>query len=127
MTILLKKVSMIFENELVSIEVEPSEIPWVKVFTKRKIKEFSECTLEEKTEIFRIIDIIEKRMLDYFKADKINIASFGNMLPHVHWHVMARFKSDSFFPEPMWGQKQRESDLNLPDFEVFFSQLGEAL
>lgn len=118
---------MIFENELVSIEVEPSEIPWVKVFTKRKIKEFSECTLEEKTEIFRIIDIIEKRMLDYFKADKINIASFGNMLPHVHWHVMARFKSDSFFPEPMWGQKQRESDLNLPDFEVFFSQLGEAL
>lgn len=127
MTILLKKVSMIFENELVSIEVEPSEIPWVKVFTKRKIKEFSECTLEEKTEIFRIIDIIEKRMLEYFKADKINIASFGNMLPHVHWHVMARFKSDSFFPEPMWGQKQRESDLNLPDFEVFFSQLGEAL
>ena len=118
---------MIFENELVSIEVEPSEIPWVKVFTKRKIKEFSECTLEEKTEIFRIIDIIEKRMLEYFKADKINIASFGNMLPHVHWHVMARFKSDSFFPEPMWGQKQRESDLNLPDFEVFFSQLGEAL
>lgn len=118
---------MIFENELVSLEVEPSEIPWVKVFTKRKIKEFSECTLEEKTEIFRMIDIIEKLMLEYFKADKINIASFGNVLPHVHWHIMARFKSDSYFPEPMWGQKQRESNLDLPDFEVFFSQLGERL
>jgi len=40
---------------------------------------------------------------------------------------MARFENDSYFPEPMWGQKQRESDLDLPDFEVFFSQLGESL
>ena len=118
---------MIFENDLVFVEIEPSEIPWVKVFTQRKIKEFSECTLDEKTEIFRIIDITEKQMLKYFKADKINIASFGNLLPHVHWHVMARFENDSYFPEPMWGQKQRESDLDLPDFEVFFSQLGESL
>jgi len=118
---------MIFENKLVKVEIEPSEIPWIKVFTQRKIKEFSECTLDEKTEIFRIIDIIEKSMLDYFKADKINIASFGNVLPHVHWHVMARFEADSYFPEPMWGKKQRESDLDLPDFEVFFSQLGEQL
>ena len=118
---------MIYENNLVSVEVESSEIPWVKVFTKRKIKEFSECTLDEKTEIFRIIDITEKLMLKYFKADKINIASFGNMLPHVHWHVMARFENDCYFPEPMWGARQRESQLDLPSFEVFFTQLGESL
>ncbi len=118
---------MIFENELVRVEVEASEIPWIKIFTQRKIKEFSECTVEEKTEIFRIIDITEKSMLKYFNADKINIASFGNMLPHVHWHIMARFEGDSCFPEPMWGNKQRESELNLPSFEVFFTQLGDQL
>ncbi len=118
---------MIYENDLVFVEIEESEIPWIKIFTQRKIKEFSECTLEEKTEIFRIIDIVEKSMLRYFNADKINIASFGNLLPHVHWHVMARFESDSYFPEPMWGKKQRESQLDLPNFEVFFAQLGEWL
>jgi diadenosine tetraphosphate (Ap4A) HIT family hydrolase len=118
---------MIYENELVTLEIEISEIPWVKVFTKRKIKEFSECTVEEKLEIFRIIDITEKLMLSYFKADKINIASFGNMLPHVHWHIMARFKADSYFPEPMWGSKQRESVLSLPNFEIFFKKLSEIL
>jgi|GEM_PF-92193 diadenosine tetraphosphate (Ap4A) HIT family hydrolase len=122
-----REVNMIYENELVSVEVEESEIPWVKVFTQRKIKEFSECTSEEKLEIFRIIDFTEKLMLSYFNADKINIASFGNMLPHVHWHVMARFEQDSYFPEPMWGAKQRESQLDLPSFEVFFIQLGEQL
>lgn len=118
---------MIFENELVVVEIEPSEIPWVKVFSKRKVKEFSECTVEEKLEIFRIIDIIEKRMIDYFNADKINIASFGNLLPQVHWHVMARFETDSYFPQPMWGEKQRQANLDLPSFKVFFKELGECL
>jgi len=118
---------MIYENDLVIVEIEPSEIPWLKIFTQRKIKEFSECTATEKTEIFRIIDIVEKSMLSYFNADKINIASFGNILPHVHWHVMARFEGDSCFPEPMWGTQQRESKLDLPSFKVFFTQLGEQL
>ena len=118
---------MIFENKLVRLEVEPSEIPWVKVFTQRKVKEFSACSAQEKAEIFRIIDITEKLMLEYFKADKINIASFGNLLPQVHWHVMARFKQDSHFPEPMWGQQQRQATLSLPDFDIFYKKLLEKL
>ncbi|SMN11623.1 Diadenosine tetraphosphate (Ap4A) hydrolase and other HIT family hydrolases [uncultured Candidatus Thioglobus sp.] len=118
---------MIYENELVSVEIEPNEIPWVKVFAKRSVKEFSQCTTEEKAEFFRIIDITEKSMLDYFNADKINIASFGNILPQVHWHIMARFENDSYFPEPMWGTKQRQAKLDLPNFEVFFFQLSKQL
>ena len=118
---------MIYENTLVTITIEPSEIPWVKVFTQRKIKEFSECSADEKAEIFRVLDIVEKLMLSYFNADKINIASFGNLLPQVHWHIMARFKTDSYFPEPMWGQKQRAAQLDLPSFEVFFTQLQNKL
>jgi hypothetical protein len=43
------------ENTLVTVAIEPSEIPWVKVFTKRKVKEFSQCTTAEKAEIFRIL------------------------------------------------------------------------
>jgi diadenosine tetraphosphate (Ap4A) HIT family hydrolase len=48
-------------------------------------------------------------------------------LPHVHWHIMARFKTDSYFPQPMWGEKQRQAQLDLPSFNVFFKQLGESL
>jgi diadenosine tetraphosphate (Ap4A) HIT family hydrolase len=118
---------VIYKNNLVRVEVEPSEVPWVKVFAQREIKEFSQCTLEEKSEIFRILDIVEKSMLMYFNADKINITSFGNILPQVHWHIMARFEVDSYFPEPMWGEKQRESQLDLPSFEVFFEQLKQQL
>ncbi len=115
--------SEIYKNELIKIEIEESEIPWLKIFTNKSIKEFSQCDNQTKLEIFRCLDIIEKEMLSYYKPEKINIASFGNYVPHVHFHVMARFKEDSYFPEPMWGEKQREAKLNLASFEDFIKVL----
>ncbi len=118
---------MVYEDELIRIEKHESEVPWLKVFTQKIHKEFSECSPEEKGAIWNALDIIEREMLAYYRPEKINIASFGNMLPHVHWHITARFKEDSYFPEPMWGPKQREADLNLPSFEVFCSRVKERL
>jgi diadenosine tetraphosphate (Ap4A) HIT family hydrolase len=119
--------NIIWQNDLVYIEQEASQIPWLKVFTKRKVKEFSECTLPEKQQIWRLLDSIEKTMLEYYQCDKVNIASFGNMLPQVHWHIMARFKSDNYFPNPMWGEKLRDSELHLPDFDEFLQILIKKL
>ncbi len=118
---------MIYKNDLIHIKIEESEIPWFIVFTNEKKKEFSQCTQEEKMEILKCLDIIEKLMLKYYKPEKVNIASFGNYVPHVHFHIMARFKEDSFFPESMWGKKQRESNLNLPSNKEFISILKTKL
>jgi len=119
--------SEIYANDLIKIEIEKSEIPWLKIFTQKKYKELSQCPSEVKVEIFRLLDIIEKEMLDYYECEKINIASFGNYCPHVHFHIMARFKEDSYFPEPMWGEKQREANLDLPSFEQFIEELKSKL
>ena len=115
---------IIYQNDLVKVEIEPFEIPWLKIFTQKDIKEFSQCDTETKMEILRCLDIIEKEMLEYFKPDKINIASFGNYVPHVHFHIQARFKEDSFFPEPTWGKKQREADLKLKNLDNFYSNIS---
>ncbi len=77
--------------------------------------------------IWEMLDLIEKEMLAYFKPEKINLASFGNMLPHVHWHIMARFCNDSYFPEPMWGIKQREGDAVVAPMEPFIARIREKL
>ena len=119
--------SIIYENKIIKVEIENSEIPWLKIFTQENLKEFSQCNKETKDEILRALDIIEKEMINYFNPEKINIASFGNYVPHVHFHVMARFKEDSYFPEPMWGKKQREAVLNLPCFETFYNLIKEKL
>ena len=115
--------SLLFKNDLIRIEIENSEIPWLKIFTNQSIKEFSQCSPKIKKEIWKYLDLIEKEMINYFNPEKINIASFGNYVPHVHFHIMARFKEDSFFPEPMWGKKQREAKLDLPSFENFYENI----
>jgi diadenosine tetraphosphate (Ap4A) HIT family hydrolase len=117
----------IYDTPLIYIEVHESEVPWLKIFTKKARREFSECSHKEKLQIWHALDLIEKRMLEFYRPEKINIASFGNMLPQVHWHIMARFKEDSYFPEPMWGEKQREGKLNLPPFEEFVDALTRDL
>jgi len=117
----------IYETDTLYIEIEPSEIPWLKIFTRHPYKEMSEAPQSIKREIYALLDLIERAMIDYYTPDKINIASFGNYVPHLHWHIMARFKNDSYFPEPMWGKKQRESTLTLPNLEGFATLLKERL
>lgn len=115
--------STIYENKHIRIETEESEIPWLKIFTQQECKEMTDCDAKTKQQIWSLLDLIETEMLDYYKPEKINIASFANYLPQVHWHIMARFKEDSFFPEPMWGSKQREPNLALPSMNVFIQKL----
>ena len=110
-------------DNLIRIEIESHEIPWLKIFTQKDIKEFSQCNSQTKNEIWRCLDICEKEMLKYFEPEKINIASFGNYCPHVHFHIQARFKEDSYFPEPTWGVKQRTTNLQLKAFDKFYDNL----
>lgn len=118
---------MMYSNSLIYIELHESQIPWLKIFTHTHRKEFSECTSKEKQAIWEALDIIEKAMLEYFRPVKINIASFGNMLPRVHWHVMARFENDEYFPEPMWGVKQREGFVLEAPMEPFLEKVKREL
>ncbi len=118
---------LIYENKTIKIETHKSEIPWLKIFTQHPYKEMSEVPKEIRREIYDLLDRIEKEMLSYYNPKKINIASFGNYMPHVHWHVMARFEEDSYFPEPMWGTKQRENNLQLPSFELFCKKVIRTL
>ncbi|PWR00417.1 HIT domain-containing protein [Leucothrix pacifica] len=111
--------SQIFANDHIYIKIHDSEVPWLKVYSQQSCKEFTECDSTTRQQIWQLLELIEREMLSYYKPEKINIASFGNYKPQVHWHVMARFKEDSFYPEPMWGPKQREANLDLPSMDGF--------
>jgi len=116
-----------YETETLRIEIEESEIPWLKIFTQEPYREMSDVPPHIRKEIYALLDLIEREMIAYYSPEKINIASFGNYVPHVHWHIMARFREDSYFPEPMWGEKQRVSVLQLPSMETFLHRLKEKI
>ncbi len=109
------------------IEVHESDIPWLKIFTTVAYKELTDVPKPLRTKLYDVMETVEEEMRAYYKPHKINIAAFGNYLPHLHIHVMARFKEDAYFPEPMWGEKQRESRLTLPAHEIFYEKIQNAL
>jgi len=117
----------IYRNQNIHILVEPNEIPWLKIFTNHPYKEMSKVPKEIRYEIYDMLNMIEKIMIEYYNPTKINIASFGNYVPQVHIHIQARFKNDEWFPEPTWGKSQRKSNLDLPKFEIFIQKLLEKL
>lgn len=118
---------IIYEDKELYIENEESEIPWLKIFTKQAYKELGDVPKILRTRLWDVYDIIEEEMKEYYNPKKINMASFANMLPRVHIHVMARYEEDSYFPNPMWGEKLRESKLNLPDEKEFHEKVKKAL
>lgn len=116
---------MIFENEIFYAEFESSEVPWIKLFAKRKCREISDLEDFEREAIFRAGLICEQALRQFYNPDKINWASFANYVPQVHIHVQARFSDDSYYPESMWGKKQRDGakrDLRLGEFEMFLKE-----
>jgi diadenosine tetraphosphate (Ap4A) HIT family hydrolase len=118
---------LVFENDLLYILRENASIPWVKIFSRRPYKELSDCDETTQKAMLETMLIVEKCLLEFYRPTKINIAMFGNYVPHLHIHVMARFENDSHYPESMWGVKQRESLLELPDFEAFVTFLHTKL
>lgn len=118
---------IIYKHNDFYVEVHESEIPWLKIFTTQTYKELTDVPKTLRKQLYEVMEIIEEQMRDYYTPEKINIAAFGNYLPHVHIHVMARFKEDAYFPEPMWGKKQRDSSLQLPDENKFYTNLIKAI
>ncbi len=117
----------IYSNEYLYIEKEESQIPWIKIFSQKPYKELSDCDDKTREVLLNTMLLAEKTMIEYYNPTKVNIAMFGNYLPHLHIHVMARFENDSHFPEPMWGKKQREFNPNLPSFDGFVQKLLNSL
>jgi diadenosine tetraphosphate (Ap4A) HIT family hydrolase len=50
---------------------------------------------------------VELALREQVQPTKINLAALGNMVPHLHWHVIARFDWDSHFPAPVWAAAVR--------------------
>ena len=121
------KNTIIYEDFSLYVEKQESEIPWLKIFTKEPYKELGDVPLGLRQKLFETYDLIEYEMKHYYNPHKINMASFANILPRVHIHVMARFLEDSYFPEPVWGKKQREANLVLPPEEEFHKRIFNAL
>ena len=72
-------------------------------------KEMTDLDEALQFKIMQCVFKVEEALRKIFKPEKINLASLGNKTPHIHWHVIPRFKEDPHFPNSHWGEKLREN------------------
>lgn len=103
--------NIIYKNSLFRIILVNDEFypGFVRLIINEHIKEMSFLDEKDSLKIFDAILKIEKILLEVYNPDKINLASFGNVVPHVHWHIIPRFKIDRHYPNPVWGEVTHSS------------------
>jgi diadenosine tetraphosphate (Ap4A) HIT family hydrolase len=87
-----------------------------RVILNRHVKEMTDLVPAERSRLMTMVMKTEQVVRDAMQPDKINLASLGNVVPHLHWHVIPRFADDPHFPNPVWGAKLRETPHAAPEY-----------
>lgn len=78
-----------------------------RIISNRHVSELTDLPPRERAEIWRALQAVESILRECFAPDKINLASLGNVVPHLHWHVIPRHHTDTHFPRPIWSDPLR--------------------
>jgi diadenosine tetraphosphate (Ap4A) HIT family hydrolase len=82
-----------------------------RVVWNAHVREMTDLTAVERTILMAAVWQVEQVIRDIMRPHKINLASFGNMVPHMHWHIIPRYADDAHFPNPVWAN----ANVILPD------------
>ena len=79
-----------------------------RVVWNTHVAEFSDLNALDRAHCMDVVVQVEQALRAHLQPTKINLAALGNMVAHLHWHVVARFGWDSHFPAPVWAAAVRE-------------------
>jgi len=108
---------LLWQNELCRVvRVEDNDYPgFCRVICSRHVREMSDLPNAEREQLMRVVIAVEQAIRETLRPFKMNLASLGNAVPHLHWHVIPRFQDDRHFPKPIWAAPEREPvHRNLP-------------
>ncbi|MEZ7276700.1 HIT domain-containing protein [Pseudoalteromonas sp. 68 DY56-GL68] len=82
-----------------------SQYPWfILVPREAGVKEIIDLSEQQQIMLLQESAKLSKLLQQVFSPDKLNVAALGNMVPQLHIHHIARFKSDAAWPAPVWGK-----------------------
>lgn len=102
------------ENFRIIRAAEPDYPGFCRVIWNPHVAEMSTLASAQQHDIMHAVFAVERALLALFSPDKINLASLGNVVSHVHWHVIARRRDDRHFPQPVWAAPARDASCAWP-------------
>jgi diadenosine tetraphosphate (Ap4A) HIT family hydrolase len=95
------------------ILVEDADYPgFCRVIWNDHVKEMTDLPSQMRAELMNTVFAVESAVREVMQPQKINLASLGNMTPHLHWHVIPRYPDDKHFPNPIWAAPLRHSRIS---------------
>ena len=122
--------TIVLANEWLRVTLvdEPNYPGYVRVIWNDHVREMIELSDGERLRLMRTVFAVEDAQIEVLDPLKMNIASLGNMTPHLHWHVIARFGDDLHYPQPVWGAPQRTpNDQTLQARRALVDRLREVI
>lgn len=99
-----------------------------RVILKQHVKEMTDLSTQQRQQLMRTVFAVESALRELLSPDKVNLASLGNAVPHLHWHVIPRWHDDAHFPGSVWSPRLRHSASHAaPDSRVLAARLRELL
>lgn len=90
------------------VTVEEADYPgFCRVILNRHTGEMTDLPPRDRSRLMRVVFATESALRAVARPDKINLASLGNVVPHLHWHVIPRYRGDAHFPRPIWAARMR--------------------
>jgi len=103
--------NLLWQNDLLRVidACDPAYPAFTRVIWKAHAAEMTDLTEEDQQTLMRFVLLVEKTQRALLQPDKINLAAFGNIVPHLHWHIIARWRDDAHFPQPVWAERPEAS------------------
>jgi len=120
---------LLWRNDLLRvIRVDDAQYPgFCRVILNRHIKEMTDLAKDERTQVLHAVFAVETALRELMRPDKINLASLGNQVPHLHWHVIPRFSDDTHFPDPVWAAAKRAGSAHPVDSTRLAQRIAQQL
>ena len=108
-------------------------VGFVRVVWQAHVSEMTDLLPAQRSALMKTVCLVEDVMRQVLKPTKVNLASLGNMTPHLHWHVIPRFADDINFPNPVWAitpeqaAQKPQPCVNQAQYEALVNALKIAL
>jgi len=108
--------------------VEEVDYPgFCRVILNAHVKDMTDLPEADRQRLMQVVFAVEAAVREVLNPDKINLASLGNMVPHLHWHVIPRFADDRHFPDAIWAPARRAPAAPRPGGDGLAERLRTAL
>jgi diadenosine tetraphosphate (Ap4A) HIT family hydrolase len=111
----------------VILAADPDYPAFCRVIWRDHVAEMTQLRAAERSYFLSVVFAVEESLRRLLRPAKMNLASLGNQVPHLHWHVVPRFRDDAHFPDSIWSTRRRRGRKHGVDARKLAQSIGKML